>query len=463
MSPPNERAPATATGTLTNTVTTPNSDDTSVSEPACINCGRPAVTKTPTGFPACSQCFPDGANPADVLDDLSAFVARYIRFSTDHQLVGVVLWAAHTHLAHRLRTTPYLHLTSPEPESGKSQLLDVLEMVVFNPWVVVMPSPAVLYRKIDKAQEDGGLTLLLDEVDPIFRRGGDDAAEALRAVLNSGYQKGRMVPRCVGPSQKLVDFAVYGPKALAGLGAVPDTIASRSIRIAMKRRKPSEKVEPLFPDEITGESEGLRSELEKRVTNLDLGYLRAVRRELLALGLGDRAADGWSSLVAIADAAGGVWPKWARASAAALSQRSTPDSASLGLQLLADVREVWEGDRMFSSDLRDKLIALDEAPWGDYFGKPITQHKMGRFLSGFEVRSRKIRVGDDTRQGYRIEELEDAWTRYTPNQSGTRNSAGQSDISDDGPTDVPLSESPKTPTSSSDVPLVPLSRGGKAV
>ena len=92
----------------------------------CVGCGQPAVFQTQTGHYVCKQCANAGPTFSDVLDDVSAFISRFIRFTTDHQLVAVTLWTAHTYLVDRLRTTPYLHISSPEPEAGKSQLLDVL-------------------------------------------------------------------------------------------------------------------------------------------------------------------------------------------------------------------------------------------------------------------------------------------------------------------------------------------------
>ena len=387
----------------------------------CIECGAIAETFTPTGHPACRQCVSGGPLFADVLDDVAAFISRFVVFSSDHQLVAVTLWVAHTYLVDRLRTTPYLHISSPEPESGKSRLLDVLELLVHNPWITITPSPAVLYRKIDKESENGGLTLLLDEVDPIFKRGSDDSAEALRAVLNAGYQKGRTVARCVPPKQHIEEYDVFGAKALAGLGPVPDTIASRSIRIAMKRRKQSEPIEPLFPDELTDEVKDLVARLAY-VRDVDLSGLRRIRRDLLSLGLGDRAADGWSSLVAIAEEAGGVWPGKATKAAEALSRKQTYESDHLGLRVLADSRMVlkgWPHDHVFSSDLRDGLIGLEDAPWEDHFGKPISQRKIATLLADYEVRSATRRIGDETRKGYSIIDFEDAWQRYLPPESVT--------------------------------------------
>ena len=79
---------------------------------------------------------------------------------------------------------------------------------------------AVLYRKI----EQDAPTLLLDEIDAIFTAKGDENKEALRALLNAGFERRATVPRCVGPNHTLREFQVFCPKALAGIGKLPDTV-----------------------------------------------------------------------------------------------------------------------------------------------------------------------------------------------------------------------------------------------
>jgi hypothetical protein len=66
--------------------------------------------------------------------------------------------------------------------SGKTRLLDVLELLVANPWRVITPSEAVVFRKIDADSP----TLLLDEVDAIFSPKANGTTEGLRALLNAG-------------------------------------------------------------------------------------------------------------------------------------------------------------------------------------------------------------------------------------------------------------------------------------
>jgi hypothetical protein len=91
-----------------------------------------------------------------------------------------------------------------------------------------------------------------------------------------------------------------------------------------------------------------------------------------------RAQDSWEPLLAIADLAGGPWPKQAREAALALS--GAVDVEGEGVQLLADIRAVLNGsdlkdsDRISSDDLTTRLVALEERPWSEHSrGKPLTK------------------------------------------------------------------------------------------
>ena len=124
-------------------------------------------------------------------------------------------------------------MTSPERQCGKTRLLEVIELLVPEPWRVELPSEAVAYRHIHAKMP----TLLLDEVDTTFNVRTRDRYEGLRALLNAGNRRGSHVPRCIGSSGKLVNFNVFCPKVLAGIGMLPDTVADRSVPIRLERRR----------------------------------------------------------------------------------------------------------------------------------------------------------------------------------------------------------------------------------
>jgi len=98
-----------------------------------------------------------------LLDSLVSFLRRYVVMS-EPQAIAVALWVVDTHALDAAEQSPLLAITSAEKQSGKTRLLDVLELLVAKPWRVITPSEAVVFRKIDADTP----TLLLDEVDAIF-------------------------------------------------------------------------------------------------------------------------------------------------------------------------------------------------------------------------------------------------------------------------------------------------------
>ena len=154
---------------------------------------------------------------AALLGEVGALLRRFVVMSHAQARV-VALWAVHTWLLDAAEATPYLAVTSAEKRSGKTRLLEVLELLVREPWFTGRTTAAVLPRKIDADKP----TLLLDESDAAF--GGDkDYAEALRGVLNSGYRKGGKATVCVGQGANISfkDFSTFSPKAIAGIGKLP--------------------------------------------------------------------------------------------------------------------------------------------------------------------------------------------------------------------------------------------------
>jgi Protein of unknown function (DUF3631) len=219
---------------------------------------------------------------------------------------------------------PRLALLSPEPGSGKTRTLEIRELLVPRPMFLLNASTAVTFRAVDKEQP----TLLLDEVDALFGRRTKDENEDLRGLLNAGHRKGATVPRCDGPTHTLRRFKVYAACALAGLGQPPETLMSRSIVVRMRRRAPGEHVEPYRQRVHRDEGHRLRLGLAEWST--------AVADDLadswpeMPLGVEDRPADVWEPLLAIADAAGGDWPKRAREACLDMLQAMRPGRPASG-------------------------------------------------------------------------------------------------------------------------------------
>jgi hypothetical protein len=138
------------------------------------------------------------------------------------------------------------------------------------------------------------------------------------------------------------DFSVFCPKVLAGIdtGRLPETIQDRAVTLRMKRRRHGENVERLRYRIAHTETEPLRAELAAWAAST-IDRLRDAVPELPD-ELGDRAADAWEPLLAIADLAKGDWPTRARAAAVELSAGES-EEVGRGTQLLAAIREAMGG------------------------------------------------------------------------------------------------------------------------
>ena len=72
----------------------------------------------------------------------------------------------------------------------------------------------------------------------------------------------------------------------------------------------------------------------------------------------------------------------------ALQGGHTIEDESTSTRLLADIHAVFEDrDRIASQDLLKGLHELEEAPWGDWFGRPLSAAKLNRLLHDFAIHS----------------------------------------------------------------------------
>lgn len=363
---------------------------------------------------------PQPIDGAQLLNEVEQFHRRFNAFPSEGAYVAVALWDAHAHLLDAFDSTPRLAFLSPEPGSGKSRALEIVETLVPHPMVAVNASAAALFRAVSGT--DGRPTILFDEIDTVFGpKAGEN--EELRGFLNAGHRRSGVTYRCVGDgsAQSVVAFPSYCAVAMAGLGSLPDTILTRSVIIRMRRRAPNEKVEPYRQRIHEKQGHALRDQLAR--------WAESVRKQVEGVwpdmpeGVTDRPADVWEPLLAVADAAGGDWPQRARAACLELvAAAKEDDKASLGIRLLTDLRDqVFQGaDRMPTAVILDILNKMEDAPWGDIGGKPLTSRALSRMLGEYvtaanrPIKPRGIRTASGTPRGYYADDLADAWTRYCP-------------------------------------------------
>jgi hypothetical protein len=353
-----------------------------------------------------------GTGAEIILDAVERFIVRFV-FVSETEAGLIALWVAHTHAFTAATSTPYLFVSSAEMQSGKTRLLEVLDLLVATPWYTGKTSAAALVRKIDRDRP----TLLLDESDAAFHA-DREYAEALRGILNTGHRIGGKASVCVGQGKDITvrDFSTFCPKAIAGLRRLPDTVADRSIPIVLKRAVKGEIPEKFRRKRIVVSE---ATELRDRVCN----WVGSVFDKLdtaepcLPDSLSDRQQDGAEPLLAIADAAGGDWPYKAREALVSILTRADRAESHL-TRLLADIREIFQAsgtERIRSTELAGKLAGIETSPWGEWSrGKPISTTQLARLLARFGIAPQTIRFGGDTGKGYAAGDFQDAWGRYLP-------------------------------------------------
>lgn len=332
------------------------------------------------------------------------FIRRYVVLSQFQSLM-VALWVLHTHAFEAFDTTPYLWINSPEKRSGKTLLLELLDLLVPNPWLTSRVTIAVIARKIDQ----GNVTMLFDEVDTV-EKGDKEAGETIRSILNSGYKKNGKSSVCVGKDFKVKDLRTFCAKAIAGIGKLWDTVVDRSIPIKLKPKTTKEIVQRFRQRDGEVAASPLRIEMATWAAQ----HKAALRESRPALPdeLNSRAQDVCEPLFAIADLGGGEWPEKVREAALAVYEADVEQS--LGVQLLRDIRSIFESlklDDISSGELADKLFEIEDSPWG-FNDKAPSKKMIANKLKPFDIHPTKYREGKDTPRGYKRAQFEDAWNRY---------------------------------------------------
>ncbi len=353
--------------------------------------------------------------------DGAALLHELAKYFTDHVVLpksanyALALWTVHCHCFDAFRFTPRLQLKSPVRGSGKSTVIELLREVVPRPLEVETVSAAFLFRAVELIRP----TVLMDEADTYLRED-----EELRGLVNAGVKAGGQAGRCVGDNQEPRMFSCHAPVALAGIGALPDTIEDRSIQIWMQRRTRGEAIQPI--EDATRE---LGERLCRQAARWVADHLTELRDARPDMGtLFNRTADRWRALYSVAAIAGGEWPELAREAVRAIADVAGDEAASLGEQLLADIRRIFNeefGETTLAPDaialtpdaLLERLTAMLNRPWPE-MGKsrrPLTKNRLARMLVRFGVSVNRPWDAQTEEAGprvYRLIDFENAFERY---------------------------------------------------
>jgi hypothetical protein len=361
--------------------------------------GRPLTLPSP-------EPWPDPVSGADLLNEIARAIHRYVVLPSE-AIVASTLFAAYAHSFEAWSISPRLAITAPEMQCGKTTLLSVLEPLVPRPLKADNVTAAAVFRVVELARP----TLMIDEADSFLKDN-----EELRGVLNSGHRSNGQVIRLVGDNYEARTFSTWCPTVIAAIGRIPSTLEDRSISISMRRALPEEKVSR-FDDK---ERDKLLP-LARKARRWADEHMEALRTAdpRTPDALHGRAADNWRPLLAVADVAGGAWPDYARQACERLALSKSTEQDSFRVQLLADIRALFEDrrvERISSVEIVQGLCVIEGRPWQDWGrGKSITANQLARLLAPFGVKPKTMRIDkEQPSKGYERLDFDDPFNRYLP-------------------------------------------------
>lgn len=351
------------------------------------------------------------AEVQNILEKIVAFLKRFILFENPAHYTLLGLWIIQTHSMDCFDFTGYVFVYSAEKQSGKTRVLEVLDLLVANSsGVQVSPTEAVLFRTAQ------GHTQLLDEVDSWMNM------ENLRSVLNQGFKRSGKVIRMKRKEAGGYDEEEYSPfaaRALAGIGKhiLPDITKDRCYAIRIQRQKSEERREKLTRKK-QAEAEELRVEIENWAKE-NKDKIQAVYDDEDCFpyldSFADRTIDISQPLASIVEvlfknnpALPGVRGELVEAIS---STRAENEEVSRQNRILLKLAEL--------SIAEDPLIgnATELAERCTAAGQPATTNDISDLLQKHGIKTKSIRIhGDDPKKRYSLpsSQLVDLATRYVP-------------------------------------------------
>ena len=379
----------------------------------------------------------NGTEGEEILNDMVTLLKEFIYYPNEQAPRVHALWIAHTHMMDAWDATPRLGFFSAVPGSGKSTAFKLTQKLAHRPITVTDASASAFYRAVATAG-----TFLIDEADMFFTETRDTA---IFGFLNSGYQRdsgGAL--RCnttAGANFETENLDPFAPVALAGLQTVslPPALRSRMITINMRKAPAGTVLKSAKARVLIKYCDPVRERLTLWATNVAEQASGAYGE----LSEASRTAEIWEPLEIIAGLAGGSWPQWVKECEQVFAP--DPDERSLPVQLLDDIRTIFQGwDEKKSSELVQELISLPETPWGETNkGGPITPNWLANQLKAFGIYSSQFRP--TTRpdphaiRGYRKNMFTNAWTTYLdplPEEAGQTGQTGHGAPQSTGSQDV---------------------------
>ena len=323
---------------------------------------------------------------AAIFDEIRSYFHSYLYMAPENEIVATC-WVLYTHFIDDLKWAPMAHITAPESECGKSELMFMLQQFSYRPFITSRISTSAMMRIMDEYKP----TLFLDEADINVK-----FDETKRSIFDAGVdRRSSVIPISVPTPDKNWEakpFDCFGPKCVCGIGELHQTITSRSIVFRITR-KPGNEIR-LFSSDLDLEKIKV---LQSKIARLRIQCADEFRSNKVKIDdkeFYNRNRDRWEPLFRVALLAGSEkLNECIEAAKTIEAQTKAGKPHSIKVQLIEDMWDIFEQnpalDQLSCSDLITGLIADDEKPWltfGSCKGA-ITPYHIAMEIKKFQIPS----------------------------------------------------------------------------
>jgi hypothetical protein len=386
---------------------------------------------------------------AEAIDALREMIQSFAVLPKHADLI-VALWAAHTLVYRYFPHTPRLVLSSAEPESGKTTVLNALAVICNNGKHFGEVSPAGIFQHIDAMA--GNATLLIDEADACDFKSNSK----MRSIYNEGHRRDGSVLRGSASGQPR-SYQIFAPMACGGIDidmSFARSMLGRSIVFLLLPATPAESaaLQKLGDPNIRRQLELFHLALSEWAQRVERREIRLNTNPKMPRELRNRVADNWRPLLGVADAASPELGALARKVAVAISGGQRPISP--GVIMIFDCRTAFDShrvDRIFSRDIVEDFVANpndiyrgDYERWrgknGDRPPRRLTPGALAEALKRYGIFPRSVRLPGkrETAKGYHRGDFGKLWKIWADAWKAFCDGNGNQDQNDDdGQSDQP--------------------------
>ena len=325
----------------------------------------------------------------EILDEVEDIIREFV-FATERDTGLLTTWIGHANKFTWFKYTPRLGFTAGVHECGKSQALEVCQLLTNNSYYLSDVTPASFFTYT----QHGDKALFVDEMTDSLR-GGEGS---LTSALKTGTKANGSVPRVeMGTNgRRVVQFRTYAAVAFGGVrvDAVMDSQnRSRTHWVHMRRAMLGEDPETL-DERIDGHRFKVVGGRYLKWLQQNEQAIKGFDKSQLPKHLIGRDRDKWLPLFAIASVAGNKWLD--RIRRYALEELDDSNQLTDSTQILKAVQDIYFNWDRYSVKLRDTKVTTGNlckllAKWTDEDGrKPYAKWNNGVDLEDRIIRSKQL-------------------------------------------------------------------------